>query len=177
MNRTAVVSGTSTPPPNLPSPALPHCPADSPQSLLVQLDDGDAGIGGALGGAIARRLAQGGFRIVGLARNVQVMPPSPSARLLLLHFLVCLRAAADAEQAGAQAMAAFAGHEGERLKIVRSSGSSSDAFQLKTWHQHALLQVGSCAPLTGTAAALTAQQCDLTSQEQIDSLKQVGCYS
>ena len=76
------------------------------------------------------------------------------------------------------AMAAFAGHEGESLKIVRSSGgSSSDAFQLKTWHQHALLQVGSGAQLAGTVAALTALQCDLTSQEQIDALKQVASYS
>ena len=64
------------------------------------------------------------------------------------------------------------------MKIVRSSGgSSSDAFQLKTWHRHALLQVGSGAQLAGTVAALTALQCDLTSQEQIDALKQVASYS
>jgi hypothetical protein len=46
-------------------------------------------------------------------------------------------------QAGAQAMAAFAGNEGDKLKIVQSSSSSSsEAFRMKTWGQHALLQVG-----------------------------------
>jgi hypothetical protein len=84
MNRTAVVSGASTilvappafhsshPNPNL---AIPCAPSALP-FLCAQHDDDAAGIGGALGAAIACRLAQDGYRVVGLARNLQVLTPA-----------------------------------------------------------------------------------------------------
>jgi hypothetical protein len=82
-------------------------------------------------------------------------------------------------------MAAFAGDEGDSLKIIRSSSSSSSssssAFQMKAWGQHVLLQVCACAcsvhvmmaAVLVDAMALPLQ-CDLTSPEQIDALKQVS---
>ncbi len=58
MNRTAVVTGT---------------PRIGPNDGGSDGDD-HAGIGSAIGGAIAHRLVKDGFRIVGVARNVQVTP-------------------------------------------------------------------------------------------------------
>jgi hypothetical protein len=75
---------------------------------LVLMHD-PAGVAGALGAAIAHRLAKDGFRIVGLARNVQV---NRSFYDLLSQLDVW-------EQAGVAAMAALTQNVEDSIKILR----------------------------------------------------------